>query len=87
MTPFSHLDTCADQKIHQHGLDLGLTGFEVISSNEHPFLHGQLYGSWYKSVLWGAVDVGTALQYTGHCKQSGGRNLCSSLMDAGKKTR
>ena len=79
--PFSHLDTRADQEVHQHRLDLGLAGFEVISSNEHPLLHGQLDGARHESVLRRAVDVGAALQDTGHCKQSGGGDLCSILME------
>ena len=80
MHPFCHLNPCADQEVHQHWLDLGLTGFEVVPSNEHTLLRRQLYGPWDKSVLRGAVDVGAALQYAGHCKKSGGRNLSSILM-------
>lgn len=87
MQPFSHLDTRADQEVHQHRFNLGLTGFEVISSNEHPVLHGQLDGTRDKSVLRRAVDVGTTLQYAGHCKQSGGRDFCSGLMNAVKQKK
>lgn len=75
------LNPGADQKVHQHRLDLGLTRFEVIPTDEDPFLHSQLDDPGYKSVLRGSIDVGASLQYTGHCKQSGGRNLCPSLMD------
>lgn len=77
----AHLDTCADQKVHQHRLDLGLTGLEVVPSDEDPPLYGQLYGARHKGVLRGAVDVGAALLYAGHRKQRGGRNLCSGLME------
>lgn len=75
-----HLDTRADQKVHQHRLDLGLPGLKVVASNEDSPLRGQLYGAWHEGVLRGAVDVGAALQNAGHSKQSGGRNLCSGLI-------
>lgn len=78
---FPDLNPGADQKVHQHRLDLGLTRFEVVPTDEDPFLDGQLDGPGYKSVLRGSIDVGASLQYTGHCKQCGGRNLCSGLMD------
>lgn len=74
-----HLDTRANQEVHQHRLDLGLPGLKVIPTNEDSPLHGQFYGAWHKGVLRGAVDVGAALQNAGHSKQSGGRNLCSGL--------
>lgn len=78
---FPDLNPGADQKVHQHRLDLGLTRFEVIPTDEDPFLHSQLDDPGYKRVLRGSIDVGASLQYTGHCKQSGGRNLCPGLMD------
>lgn len=79
------LNPSADQKVHQHRLDLGLTRFEVIPTDEDPFLHGQLDDPGDKSVLRGSVDVGASLQYTGHCKQGGGRNLRPCLMDGFKE--
>lgn len=75
------LNSSADQKVHQHRLDLGLPGFEVVSADEDPFLHSQLDEPGYKGVLRGSIEVGASLQYTGHCKQSGGRNLFPGLTD------
>ena len=49
------LDARIDEKVDQHGLELGLSGFEVVAADENLLLLGQLNASRYKSVLRGAV--------------------------------
>ena len=50
-------DARPDQKVHQHGLQLGLTGLEVVSGNKHLLLLRQVYTTRNKCVLGRTIDV------------------------------
>jgi len=51
------LDASSHQEVHQHALDLRLTGLEVVAGNEDLLLLGQLNESGHKGVLRRAIDV------------------------------
>jgi hypothetical protein len=59
-------DAGADQEVNNDGLELGLSRFEIVASNEDSMLFGKLYGTGYKRILRTSVDVRAALQYGGH---------------------
>ncbi len=51
------LDASGNQKIHEDGFNLGLTRFEVVSSDEDLFLLGKFNYTRNKSVLRATIDV------------------------------
>lgn len=52
------LDAGADQEIHQNGLELGLSGLEVVATDKDIGLFGQLNAARNKGVLRGTINKG-----------------------------
>ena len=53
-----HLYPSWDKEVHKDGLDLRLSWLEIIPSQKHLLLLGQLHHSWNKCILWRPIDVG-----------------------------
>lgn len=85
-TVVTHLNARADEEVHQNWLELCLTRFEIISGYKDSLLDSKLNNSWHKSVLGGAIDVGTAFQDTCHSKECRRRNLPASLGESIKRS-
>jgi hypothetical protein len=62
---------------------LGLTGLEVITSDEALLPLGKLDGTWNKGVLWSSVDERYALENGGNSEDGGRGNFLVGLVDGG----
>jgi hypothetical protein len=62
---------------------LGLTGLEVITSDEALLPLGKLDGTWNKGVLRSSVDERYALENRGNSEDGGRRNFLVGFVDGG----
>lgn len=75
------LDSGGDEELGQGGLELGLSGLEIVTDNEDLVLLGELDDSRDEGILGRSVDVGAVLGDGGEGKDSGGGNLWVVLLD------
>ena len=66
------LDTGVDHEVDEGRFHLGLSGFEVVATDERAVFLGELDAAGYKSVLRRAVDERCVLQDTCHGEDGGG---------------
>jgi hypothetical protein len=78
----SELDTSVDEEVHESRLHLGLTRFEVVTTNESIVLFCKLDGAWNKRVLWRAIDEGNLLENASNGKDCGRRDLLVAALDS-----
>lgn len=69
------LDTCIDEELGEHRLDLGLTSFEVVTADESLVLLGKLDAAGNEGVLRSTVDVRGVLEDAGDGEDGRGRDL------------
>lgn len=79
------LQTSRDQKVDHDGLDLGLSGFEVITTNHNVVALSQFDGSGNKGVLRRTVDIRNAFQDTGNGEQSRRANFALVTFNGGEQ--
>lgn len=77
----SELDAGVDEEVNQCRLHLGLTGLEVITTNESLLLLGELNAAWNKSILRRTVDERNPLKDGSNRKDGGGRDLAVAGLD------
>ena len=51
------LDSCRDEEVNEDRFDLSLSGLEVVSSQKHLLLLGQLHHTGNKRVLRRPIDI------------------------------
>jgi len=78
----SWFQTSGDQEIDQNRLDLGLSRFEVVSTNEDVVSDGHLHQTRNEGVLRGSIDVSTAFHDRCNSVQSGRRDLFFTSLDS-----
>ena len=75
------LDTSVDEELGEDGLELGLAGLEVITTDEGLLALGELDGTRDKGVLGSTVDEGLVLEDGGDSEDGGGGNLRVGVLD------
>lgn len=65
------LDSGGDEELSQGGLELSLSGLEIVTDNEDLVLLGELDDSWNKGVLGRSIDVGATLRDGGKSENGG----------------
>ena len=81
----SNLDTGADEEVSEDGLDLGLAGLEVITSDVDLVAAGKLDRTGDEGVLGGAVDEGAALESGGAGVEGRGGDLGLTALDGSEE--
>lgn len=79
------LDTSIDEEIDEGRLHLGLSGLEVVATNEGVVPLGELNGTRNKGVLGRAVDEGGLLKDTSHREDGRRRYLLVTLLNGLEK--
>src|SRR5271170_862753 len=75
-------DACFDQELGEDTLDFGLSGLEIVSTDERFVLFGKFDTTRDKGVLRSTVDEGDTLEDTTDCKDRGGSDFRVTSFDA-----
>ena len=75
------LDTSADQEVDQSRLHLGLSGLEVITTNESIVPLSKFNGTRNKCVLGRAIDKWNTLEDASHCEDRGWSNFKVAIIN------
>jgi len=76
------LDTGIDEELGKDGLEFGLTGLQIITTDERFLALSELDDTRNKGVLRSTVDEWLTLKDSGHGKEGGGRNLGVGSLDS-----
>ena len=75
------LDASVHQELGEDRLELGLTGLEVVTTDEGTVALRQFDDTRNEGVLWGSINEGLALEDSGHGEEGRRGNLGMRVLD------